>query len=408
MSENARPIGAATSSSSAATEPETKSEKPESSRLIFGSLLSRLFGTTRDSTPPATPSNTLERLQREMTQIVEEADARLQKGDPSIEPGSARSPAKSSRGEDPRTMLRRRREEDREAMEANIARLHEQLGTGLEESLMRRLRLLLTAHGPSAVEPHCSSIEERIEKSVLEYFFARASEAAWRRLEDRMAATGLSWPVRDGLPETLSPEELQRLRVAHGEEIRLAFLEARPQQQAALIQGEVKIWVYGYPARDGYLWLQTALRGVAAALCAQYFAAALELWMWRPPELERQLLATLDTELEVPRRLSREGVRSLAEAMEVTERVDEICRRTVPALVWDYLAPRLRWPDAGAALSVSVLAEGLSEIDPVCGMSLCGSKVMDRLEHAGRVHFFCGDRCRHQFEADPARFVSKA
>jgi YHS domain-containing protein len=67
-------------------------------------------------------------------------------------------------------------------------------------------------------------------------------------------------------------------------------------------------------------------------------------------------------------------------------------------------APRLRWPDAGAALSVSVLADGLSEIDPVCGMSLCGEKVMDRVERAGRVFFFCGDRCRGQFEADPGRF----
>lgn len=372
--------------------------------LLFGGILSRLF-EKRDRTAMQALDNPLERLEHELGELAKKADERQQENESGVGIGAAEFSAKPARGLDPRLLLLQRRTEAREAMEADIARLHEQLGTGISRSLMERLRLLLAAHAPGAVEPPRSSIEERIDRSVSGHLFARASEAAWRRVEDLMQKTGLAWPVQDGLPRILSPEDLARIREGHREEIRSTFLVATPEQQADLIQGEVKVWVYGYPAKDSYLWLQTALRGTAAALLAEHFAAAVELWMWRSPELERRMLETIDRALEGPRRLSGNGIRSLTEAIEVTMRVDEICRRVVPALVWDYVAPKLHWPDAGTALPVSVLAEGLSEIDPVCGMSLDGDRVMDRFEHAGQVHFFCGENCRRRFEATPAQFA---
>ena len=127
--------------------------------------------------------------------------------------------------------------------------------------------------------------------------------------------------------------------------------------------------------------------------------------MWRPPELEEKLLSALDSALEEPRRSVERGIRSLEEAVEVTSRVDYICRQVVPGMVWDYVASKLRWARSdGTAPNVSVLAEGLSASDPVCGMSLSAERVTDRLERDGHVFYFCSGPCRREFEASPERF----
>ena len=42
--------------------------------------------------------------------------------------------------------------------------------------------------------------------------------------------------------------------------------------------------------------------------------------------------------------------------------------------------------------------------DPVCGMGVDRAKALS-VEHAGRRHFFCSERCRHRFDADPDRYA---
>jgi YHS domain-containing protein len=263
---------------------------------------------------------------------------------------------------------------------------------------------LLIAHAPLPAESARPSIQERIESSVLRELFSRAGEAAWLRLlADLMAKSGLVWPAQDGLPETLSPEEIDRLREKHRGDIRRAFLAATPAQQADLIRGEVETWTYGYPAMGTYLWLQTALRGVAAALCAQYFAAALELWIWRSPEIDGDLVACLDNKLEPARKALRGGLRSLAEALDLSARIDEVCERTIPSMVWKRILPQLDWGGSGqVAPPVSVLAMGLSRLDPVCGMFLTSGRVAERAERAGETLYFCSRGCRERFEANPS------
>jgi uncharacterized protein len=44
--------------------------------------------------------------------------------------------------------------------------------------------------------------------------------------------------------------------------------------------------------------------------------------------------------------------------------------------------------------------------DPVCGMKVDRSKAV-RAAHAGRIHFFCSEDCRSQFEADPDGYTRR-
>ena len=42
--------------------------------------------------------------------------------------------------------------------------------------------------------------------------------------------------------------------------------------------------------------------------------------------------------------------------------------------------------------------------DPVCGLEV-DSESAERVEHAGRVYFFCSEGCRKEFETTPKEYV---
>jgi len=46
--------------------------------------------------------------------------------------------------------------------------------------------------------------------------------------------------------------------------------------------------------------------------------------------------------------------------------------------------------------------------DPVCGMTVDPHTAKHRAEHAGRTYYFCADRCRTKFLADPALYLGPA
>lgn len=387
----------------------TTEKEPEAKRtLIFGGLFSRLFGTgqavpAKGFDTPASSSGLLAQLELELKEMATRAEGRLRESASTGRKISGLGTGPAGPGN--RERLLEEREEARRALEGDITRLHQQLATGIDKNDMERLRRLLLAHSPDPEEPLPASIEERIERSVLIHLFLRAGEEAWHRFEGLIKRSGLVWPVQEGLSETAAPEEFDRLRERHREEIRAAFLGASPRQIAEVIQADVKAWAYSYPAKHSYLWLQTALRGVAAALCAQFFAAAVELWMWRTMELERRLLAAVDEELKAPRLLLRNGIQSLSEAVEVAAQVNQVCETVIPALVWSHVAPKLEWVRTGeAAPPISVLAAGLSQLDPVCGMSLAVDRVAARLESPERLLYFCSLSCLQRFEVNPSQF----
>lgn len=365
--------------------------------LLFGSLFSGLFGRSQES--PVEERGTLQQIARDLQEIAGRAERRLRVPGASARSGLAEHDAPADAPLQERARLRNWRDSEREALEAQIVRLHGQLGTHIDAAMMERLRRLLSTHAPADTDPSRVSIEERIEQSVLHHLFRGAAEAAWGRLEELMAHSGLAWPVRSGGPSGMASEELHRGRGRHREEIRSAFLAATPRQQAELIQGEVRIWVYGYPARDSYLWLQTAILAVAAALCAQFFASALELWMWRPRELDAKLLSTVNDGIEPARDAIRAGIQTVAEASDVAALVGAACDRVIPSMVWDYVAPKLDWVRAGeASPDVSVLAAGLAQVDPVCGMSLTSDRIAARLDVQEESVYFCSLACRQRFE----------
>ncbi|MGH6987537.1 MAG: heavy metal translocating P-type ATPase [Caulobacteraceae bacterium] len=48
----------------------------------------------------------------------------------------------------------------------------------------------------------------------------------------------------------------------------------------------------------------------------------------------------------------------------------------------------------------------MTQIDPVCGMSVDPARSAHFAEHEGFTHYFCGERCRAKFLADPSRFLA--
>ena len=53
-------------------------------------------------------------------------------------------------------------------------------------------------------------------------------------------------------------------------------------------------------------------------------------------------------------------------------------------------------------------AEGLSEIDPVCGMKVDPAKSPHRIDYGGRSRHFCSASCRSKFSSDPEKYLARA
>jgi P-type Cu+ transporter len=47
----------------------------------------------------------------------------------------------------------------------------------------------------------------------------------------------------------------------------------------------------------------------------------------------------------------------------------------------------------------------MSEIDPVCGMTVEPATAAAKVEHQGRAYYFCSQHCAHTFKADPQRYL---
>ena len=46
--------------------------------------------------------------------------------------------------------------------------------------------------------------------------------------------------------------------------------------------------------------------------------------------------------------------------------------------------------------------------DPVCGMEIDASDAVAQMSFQGNTYFFCCEKCRQAFEADPGKYVGVA
>jgi len=359
---------------------------------------------------PATPRpRTLHDVGGELDALSVEAEARRRDAIArEVASGAAEGAAALGVSEVALTEARRRvwkieRARLQEQLEREIVKLHADLGTGVPRERLPRLQSLVAAHGPRGAEQLHPSVEQQIESSVVGALSQRIAEKAWRRLNELMERAALPWPTPDGLDHGRSGEELAVAVSQHYEEVRRDFVSATAPRLAGWIAGDVGAWAYSYPPPGSYLWRKTALCGVAAGLHAQLFAAALEVWMWRPPELETRILAAFEQGLRESRETLRSGNGSLLSALDVASRVVELCGTVAPEMVWEYVEPRLSWEGSGP--TVMDLADGLTQIDPVCGMALTAERVRERTELDGSVYFFCQPSCLDAFRSAPTQYL---
>jgi Cu+-exporting ATPase len=47
------------------------------------------------------------------------------------------------------------------------------------------------------------------------------------------------------------------------------------------------------------------------------------------------------------------------------------------------------------------------EKDPVCDMDVTPETAAGKSEYQGKTYYFCGLGCKHAFDKDPSKFVSK-
>ena len=52
--------------------------------------------------------------------------------------------------------------------------------------------------------------------------------------------------------------------------------------------------------------------------------------------------------------------------------------------------------------------QAAAEKDPVCGMEVDAkaSKAL-KAQHSGKTYYFCSDKCKKSFEADPGKYAAK-
>ncbi|MDJ0270780.1 MAG: YHS domain-containing protein [Aigarchaeota archaeon] len=46
-------------------------------------------------------------------------------------------------------------------------------------------------------------------------------------------------------------------------------------------------------------------------------------------------------------------------------------------------------------------------IDPVCGMKVDPATAKYKLEHGGKVYYFCAEGCKRKFEKDPTKYMKE-
>lgn len=361
---------------------------------LFGKTFSNLFGNQAEPQPEAPIPDIKTELEQAWSQVQSLADEQLR---------SESTETDVTRPED--RFSEEHKAAQRELWDEILA-LHDRLGTELTESSLPRLRQVALGHAFAVEEPSDLSLEGRIDYFVLKDLFRRCAERAWDRLGQLMEPAGEGWPIPPDLSYHRAPESVAEMVDRRQQDLKEEFVSASLQKQADLTLGEVQVWGPTYPASGSWLWQQTALVSVGAGLQLQLFTAALELWLWRSPNLDAALSAQIEKELVAAKELLHRGVLTLEDAENVANRSRQVCTNILPALVWNYLEPQLNWD--GGTPKLTTLTNEVSTIDPVCGMALTSERIAARAIVDDTTYHFCGESCRDRFQANPKKYLTEA
>lgn len=375
-----------------------------STRGPFARLFTFLMGGQAPAAPDPDPPDVRKQLESNLQSLKDEVE-RLRSKVTKVRGSRDQSP-ESHAYQEQRVAWRKAREAARTRLEEHILQLHQALNTKIDKLRLERLQRIVLNHQP-APGP-AADLDRQIELHVLGFLHLQCGELAWERLQLLMEPVGLSWPISEESLFGKQPEEREALLTQLLLQDRAAFVHQPALPAAKLMLGEVEVWSHAYPEEGSWLWRKTALLAVGSALRAQLFLAALELWMWRPPELDQELQALLRPYLEQTQVLLKLGAVSATELGNLTDQVTSACRELIPLKIWDFLCERMRWEagSAGDTPVVETLAEGLSQVDPVCGMALRADRVAASHTYQGRAYFFCQPDCLARFVADPHRYLS--
>lgn len=228
----------------------------------------------------------------------------------------------------------------RHRMRDAILKAHQQLGTGLEVSMLEALD-----QGMEQLLPHlgdCAGqdIAKRVTSCCLHRIFREVGLLSWDRVMHLIDRAGLKWPPPSGMSPSATSEEIaqaaERNRCVDGE----SFLDRSPAQARELMLGVVKVWRAAYPAENTSLWQETVWQGVAAGLRIYLFEQAAAA-MQHDPQNIASVQRLLEQELQSTRDLLSQGLQSPAQLKSVLAETDRLCRQDVPDLVWELVRPQV-------------------------------------------------------------------
>ena len=223
----------------------------------------------------------------------------------------------------------------------DILELHEKLDTGLGIDELRQMSDALRKHCEALRKRKSDELNELAMLAVMADFHQRALEWGWNDFEARLNSVGMRWPEPTGLSPHAEPEEVERHREYHHQELRKKFVGGSISRFPDLMIGVVPAWRHLYPAEGGPVWVTSVYESVAAALACRRLHHLERIAEEQQDELEKVVASALAEELEPVQEKLKAGVDSIAEARALSGKAVSICRRIAPKVVWAHIEPRL-------------------------------------------------------------------
>lgn len=297
--------------------------------------LESLLGRTKKTEPE----------QRELVDDLAVALERLEKVAERVESKEAecfQARLKRKKEEQSKLAKQRVRNQMREAIEL----LHEELHSGISPTMMDEYSSFYAELHQNQEALEKGSLRQKIEASLFTRIHQEVGVWAWAELMELLDKSELKWPCPGNLSPNATEEEIERAWRRNIEENEIAFLECQIPHTGQLIVGVVKVWRASYPHPESWLYRETALDGVGAALRARHTKAAVNLLRADPNLFSGEVEKVLAEELHFIQLVLGKGIDSVDEAHSVSATAAKICYDVVPTIVWNRLEQSLKKPES--------------------------------------------------------------